>query len=66
MSESRKQLQALDTVISERKNRINHVHSQIQLVMRRNELDTLAFLEPIVLILKDIHNRLEVLEKIKN
>jgi hypothetical protein len=63
MSERNNPLKKLDEVIHERKHRINHVHSQIQLAMRRNELDTLAFLEPILEILKDIQKRLEVLEK---
>jgi len=57
------QIKTLEKVINERKHRVTNVHSQIQLVMKRNEQDTLAFLEPILEILKDMQKRLEVLEK---
>jgi hypothetical protein len=58
------QIKKLEMIINERKHRVTNVHSQIQLVMKRNEQDTLAFLEPILEILKDMQKRLEVLEKI--
>ena len=57
------QIKTLEKVINERKHRVTNVHSQIQLVMKRNEQETLAFLEPILEILKDMQKRLEVLEK---
>jgi hypothetical protein len=51
-------------IVIERKNRVTNVNSQIQLVMKRNEQETLAFLEPILETLKNIQKRLEILEKI--
>ena len=61
MSES---IKKLELIIIERKNRVTNVNSQIQLVMKRNEQETLAFLEPILETLKNIQKRLEILEKI--
>ena len=61
MSES---IKKLELIINERKNRVTNVNSQIQLVMKRNEQETLAFLEPILETLKNIQKRLEILEKI--
>jgi hypothetical protein len=58
------QIKSLEKVINERKNRVTNVHSQIQLVMKRNEQETLVFLEPILEILKDMQKRLEVVEKL--
>lgn len=61
MSES---IKKLEMIVIERKNRVTNVNSQIQLVMKRNEQETLAFLEPILETLKNIQKRLEILEKI--
>ena len=61
MSES---IKKLELIIIERKNRVTNVNSQIQLVMKRNEQETLVFLEPILEILKDMQKRLEVVEKL--
>lgn len=57
------QLKSLEKVINERKIRVTRVNSQLQLAMKRNEQETLAFLEPILDIVKDMYKRLEVLEK---
>ena len=61
MSES---IKKLEMIVIERKNRVTNVNSQIQLVMKRNEQETLVFLEPILEILKDMQKRLEVVEKL--
>lgn len=61
MSES---IKKLEMIVIERKNRVTNVNSQIQLVMKRNEQETLSFLEPILETLKNIQKRLEILEKI--
>ena len=57
-------IKKLEMIVIERKNRVTNVNSQIQLVMKRNEQETLAFLEPILETLKNIQKRLEILEKI--
>lgn len=58
-------LKTLDTIINKRRNCVTQVNSQIELMMKRNNQETLAFLEPIFDILKDIQDRLSVLEKIE-
>ena len=58
-------LKTLDIIINERRNCVSQVNSQIELMMKRNNRETLAFLEPIFEILKDIQDRLSVLEKIE-
>lgn len=58
-------LKTLDIIINERRNRVIQVNSQIELMMKRNNQETLEFLEPIFEILKDIQERLSILEKIE-
>ena len=58
-------LTKLEKIIAERKTRNSPVWSELQRTIRRNERETLAFLDPIFDILNDILRRLEVLEKIK-
>lgn len=58
-------LKKLENIITERKTRNSPVWSELQRTIRRNERETLAFLEPIFDILNDILRRLEVLEKVE-
>lgn len=58
-------LKTLDIIINERRNCVIQVNSQIELMMKRNNQETLEFLEPIFEILKDIQERLSILEKIE-
>lgn len=58
-------LKKLENIIAERKTRNSPVWSELQRTIRRNERETLAFLEPIFDILNDILRRLEVLEKVE-
>jgi len=58
-------LKKLDSIIAERKTRNSPVWSELQRTIRRNERETLAFLEPVFDILNDILRRLEVLEKVE-
>ena len=58
-------LTKLEKIIAERKTRNSPVWSELQRTIRRNERETLAFLDPIFDILNDIMRRLEFLEKIK-
>jgi hypothetical protein len=58
-------LTKLENIIAERKTRNSPVWSELQRTIRRNERETLAFLDPIFDILNDILRRLEVLEKIE-
>lgn len=58
-------LHKLENIITERKSRNSHSFSELQRTIRRNERETLAFLEPILDILQDILRRLEILEKIR-
>ena len=58
-------LTKLEKIIAERKTRNSPVWSELQRTIRRNERETLAFLDPIFDILNDILRRLEVLEKIE-
>jgi len=57
-------LNTLEKIITERKSRNSPVWSELQRTIRRNERETLQFLEPIFDILNDILRRLEILEKI--
>jgi len=59
------ELKKLENIIAERKTRNSPVWSEIQRTIRRNERETLQFLEPIFEILNDIMRRLEILEKIE-
>jgi len=59
------ELKKLENIIAERKTRNSPVWSEIQRTIRRNERETLQFLEPIFEILNDIIQRLEILEKIE-
>ncbi len=56
-------LKSLENIITERKTRISPSWSELQRTIRRNERETLAFLEPIFDILNDILRRLDILEK---
>lgn len=58
-------LHKLENIITERKSRNSPSYSELQRTIRRNERETLAFLEPILNILQDILWRLEILEKIR-
>lgn len=58
-------LKTLDIIINEKRNCVIQVNSQIELMMKRNNQETLAFLEPIFEILNDIQERLSILEKIE-
>ena len=58
-------LKKLENIIAERKTRNSPVWSELQRTIRRNERETLAYLEPIFNILNDILRRLEILEKIE-
>lgn len=57
-------LHKLEMIITERKSRDSPVWSELQRTIRRNERETLQFLDPIFDILNDILRRLEILEKI--
>lgn len=57
-------LHTLEMIITERKSRVSPAWSELQRTIRRNERETLQFLDPIFDILNDILRRLEILEKI--
>ena len=58
-------LYKLENIITERKSRNSPSCSELQRTIRRNERETLAFLEPILDILQDILRGFEILEKIR-
>lgn len=59
------ELKKLENIVAERKTRNSPSYSLIERNIKRNERETLQFLEPIFELLNDIIRRLEILEKIE-